>query len=78
MKILIFFYLKTTQIIMIMSNVFAHDDTVCSSPLLLALPWMATPPAVIELAVALSSVDRTVRLRKRKTAVNCSRKMHKK
>ena len=38
-----------------MSNVFAHADTVCSSPLLLALPWMATPPAVIELASCLAT-----------------------
>ena len=40
---------------MIVSNVFAHDDTVCSSPLLLALPWMATPPAVIDLASCLAT-----------------------
>ncbi len=59
---------------MIMSNVFAHDDTVFSLPLLLALPWMATPLAVIELAVACShAVDRSVILRKRE-AVNSSLK----
>ncbi len=38
-----------------MFNVFAHADTACSSPLLLALPWMATPPAAIGLASCLAT-----------------------
>jgi hypothetical protein len=51
---------------MIISNVFARDDTVFSLPLLLALPWTATPPAVIELASCLATPPAVVDL-----AVTC-------